>query len=41
MTFRLVAMYPLNIYSMEGKGREMMHVRRYMERGKVWRERGG
>jgi len=27
-------MYPLKIYSMEGKGREMMSVRRYMERGK-------
>jgi len=25
---------PLNIYSMEGKGREMMNVRRYMVRGK-------
>ena len=32
---------PLNIYSMEGKGREMMSVRRYMERGKecVYRKR--
>jgi hypothetical protein len=27
-------MYTLNIYSMIGKGREMMCVRRYMKRGK-------
>ena len=29
-------MYHLNIYSMEGKGREMMSVRKYMERGKEY-----
>jgi len=34
-------MYVLKIYSMEGKGTEMMGVRKYMERGKacVCRER--
>jgi len=33
-------MYPFKIYSMEVKGREMMSVRRYMERGKECVRRG-